>query len=89
MVTRHVTDGKYSQQHEVKLMLSALHSLSEWFRAPPSHIGQPIPEHLRHNFDTENQALLARNSPMLLRKEKACPVCRAVIRDAPIEAWGL
>lgn len=64
-------------------------SLNEWFRAPPPHIGQPVPEHLRHNFDTENQALLSRDSPMLLRKEKACPVCRAVIREAPIESWGL
>ena len=26
---------------------------------------------------------------MLLRKDKTCPHCRAVVRDAPVEAWGI
>lgn len=64
-------------------------SFNQWFRSPPSHIEQPIPEHLRHNFDVEDPSLLARDSPMLLRKQKACPVCRTPVGEAPIEAWGL
>ncbi|KAH8112328.1 hypothetical protein DFH11DRAFT_1606941 [Phellopilus nigrolimitatus] len=63
--------------------------LVAWFRAPPQHIAQPPPQHLAHNFDGEDPTLLARGAPMLIRKEKTCPHCRAVIREAPVEAWGL
>lgn len=64
-------------------------SLLAWFRAPPAHITLPPPEHLLQNFDPEEPTLLARGAPMLLRKEKTCPHCRAVVREAPVEAWAV
>ncbi|EJD02052.1 uncharacterized protein FOMMEDRAFT_168607 [Fomitiporia mediterranea MF3/22] len=63
--------------------------LLAWFRAPPAHIAQPPPDHLLHNFDVDDPTLLARDTPMLLRKEKTCPHCRAVVQEAPVEAWGI
>ncbi|KAI5118951.1 hypothetical protein M0805_006297 [Coniferiporia weirii] len=63
--------------------------LIAWFRAPPQHITHPPPPHLAHNFDREDPSLLARDTPMLLRKEKTCPHCRAVVREVPVEAWGI
>ncbi|KAL5497993.1 PSH1 [Sanghuangporus vaninii] len=63
--------------------------LLAWFRAPPAHVGHPPPQHLAFNFDPNEPTLLARDAPMLLRKDKTCPHCRAIVRDVPVEAWGI
>lgn len=68
--------------------LSSL-SLLSWFRAVPQAIPQPPPPELEGNFDPDEPQLLARGAPLLIIKKKNCPHCRAEIREAPIESWGI
>ena len=49
----------------------------------------PPPDHLAQNFDDENPDILALGAPMLIRKDKTCPHCRASVKEAPIEAWAV
>lgn len=65
-------------------------SLISWFRSPPPEMAaEDLPEHMRGHLDKDDPSLLALDSLQLLRKKKTCPQCRAVVRQAPIEAWGL
>lgn len=60
-----------------------------WFRAAPPHISVPPPALLAQNFDRDDPTMLALGAPMLVRKDKTCPHCRAVVREAPVEAWAI